>query len=327
MNIAPKPCPFCGETRTRLMTTNTAATKAGDLLDRMADVLRTAKKHIGFGTDPRTPQAKAYWAADEMLAEYDAFRSRATPSAESDQSKAGDLREAVLLARNIFEGYAALHREKGTQEGDAKAAFNTDLAARMNIALSAAPAPKSKSQAKRLSALAGDPASAAEGARRVWCATCGRQNPRGSVECAYCGIRFARMASDPAQSANMPSEAVAQIEWRQGTDIPRIAERSDQAFIVCVQRAHNDKRYVFEPGDDLAWCEKRAAEVLPIVRKAIAGASGQPARGEISEAEVVAACAAFDPIGHKALEGDSRCDYRANMRAALEAAARVRGGG
>jgi hypothetical protein len=28
MNIAPKPCPFCGETRTRLMTTNTEATKA-----------------------------------------------------------------------------------------------------------------------------------------------------------------------------------------------------------------------------------------------------------------------------------------------------------
>jgi hypothetical protein len=34
-----------------------------------------------------------------------------------------------------------------------------------------------------------------------------------------------------------------------------------------------------EPSDDLAWCEKRAAEALPIIRKAIADAGEQPARG------------------------------------------------
>jgi hypothetical protein len=45
------------------------------------------------------------------------------------------LAEACLLARNIFEAYAAIHREKGTAEGNAKARFNEDLAKRMNSAL------------------------------------------------------------------------------------------------------------------------------------------------------------------------------------------------
>ena len=45
------------------------------------------------------------------------------------------LRDAVILARNTFEGYAALHREKGTPDGDAKAALNNELATHMNVAL------------------------------------------------------------------------------------------------------------------------------------------------------------------------------------------------
>jgi hypothetical protein len=32
--------------------------------------------------------------------------------------------EALQLARNIFEAYAAIHREKGKAEGNAKARFN-----------------------------------------------------------------------------------------------------------------------------------------------------------------------------------------------------------
>ncbi len=32
-----------------------------------------------------------------------------------------------------------------------------------------------------------------------------------------------------------------------------------------------------EPGDDLAWCERRAAEPLPIIRAAIAKATGEKA--------------------------------------------------
>lgn len=43
--------------------------------------------------------------------------------------------DAVTLARNTFEGYAALHREKGTPDGDAKARFNAELAARMHAAI------------------------------------------------------------------------------------------------------------------------------------------------------------------------------------------------
>lgn len=45
------------------------------------------------------------------------------------------LRAAVLLARNTFEGYAAIHREKQTPDGYSKATFNSELAARMNCAL------------------------------------------------------------------------------------------------------------------------------------------------------------------------------------------------
>jgi hypothetical protein len=67
MNIAPKPCPFCGETRTRLMTTNTAATKAVDLLDRMAGFLD--------GMYRRPPPI-----VEKLLAEYEEIR--ATPPAE-----------------------------------------------------------------------------------------------------------------------------------------------------------------------------------------------------------------------------------------------------
>ena len=32
-----------------------------------------------------------------------------------------------------------------------------------------------------------------------------------------------------------------------------------------------------EPGDDVAWCERRAAEAIPIVRKALAEHDAQPA--------------------------------------------------
>lgn len=49
--------------------------------------------------------------------------------------RVGPLVESTTLARNTFEGYAALHREKGTEEGDAKAALNQELAMRMNMGL------------------------------------------------------------------------------------------------------------------------------------------------------------------------------------------------
>jgi len=47
--------------------------------------------------------------------------------------------DAVTMARNTFEAYAALHREKHTPDGDAKAALNDDLAKRMNAALAGKP--------------------------------------------------------------------------------------------------------------------------------------------------------------------------------------------
>jgi hypothetical protein len=50
--------------------------------------------------------------------------------------KSYSLVEACTLARNIFEAYAAIHRDKGTPEANAKARFNEDLAKRMNSALS-----------------------------------------------------------------------------------------------------------------------------------------------------------------------------------------------
>lgn len=45
------------------------------------------------------------------------------------------LREAVILARDTFERYAALHREKGTADGNAKALSNLELAKKVNSAL------------------------------------------------------------------------------------------------------------------------------------------------------------------------------------------------
>lgn len=45
------------------------------------------------------------------------------------------LAEACLLARNMFEAYAAIHRDRGTPESLAKARLNEDLAKRMNSAL------------------------------------------------------------------------------------------------------------------------------------------------------------------------------------------------
>lgn len=47
--------------------------------------------------------------------------------------------DAVTMARNTFEAYAAIHREKHTPDGDAKAALNDDLAKRMNAALAGKP--------------------------------------------------------------------------------------------------------------------------------------------------------------------------------------------
>ena len=45
------------------------------------------------------------------------------------------LRDAVVLARKEFRRYAELHRSKGTPEGDAKAAHNDAMKARMDDAL------------------------------------------------------------------------------------------------------------------------------------------------------------------------------------------------
>lgn len=45
------------------------------------------------------------------------------------------LRDAVVIARNEFRRYAELHRAKGTPDGDAKAAHNEALQARMDEAL------------------------------------------------------------------------------------------------------------------------------------------------------------------------------------------------
>lgn len=67
------------------------------------------------------------WLLAEMSAAADALQS---------------LVDAVKLARNTFEGYAALHREKGTEDGYSKAALNQELAARMAAALVAAPKPE-----------------------------------------------------------------------------------------------------------------------------------------------------------------------------------------
>lgn len=49
------------------------------------------------------------------------------------------LDEAIKLARNTFEGYAAIHREKVTPDGDVKAQYNQDLANRMTCALQGRP--------------------------------------------------------------------------------------------------------------------------------------------------------------------------------------------
>jgi NTP pyrophosphatase (non-canonical NTP hydrolase) len=85
MNIAPKPCPFCGETRTRLMTTNTAATKAVDLLDRMAGFLD--------GMYRRPPPI-----VEKLLAEYEEIRATppAEPASPAPQSKSQAKRFAAL---------------------------------------------------------------------------------------------------------------------------------------------------------------------------------------------------------------------------------------
>jgi hypothetical protein len=57
------------------------------------------------------------------------------PDIKLPDKKEYSLTEACTLARNMFEAYAALHREKGTADGNAKARLNEDLAKRMNSAL------------------------------------------------------------------------------------------------------------------------------------------------------------------------------------------------
>lgn len=78
------------------------------------------------------------WRAERCTAHHHACDCREFESAEAigrlDEENER-LRDAVLMARNVFEGYAALHREKGTDDGNAKGALNQDLAARMTAAL------------------------------------------------------------------------------------------------------------------------------------------------------------------------------------------------
>jgi hypothetical protein len=59
-----------------------------------------------------------------------AFRVRADETGEIQH-----LRASVAEARDTFQKYAELHRAKGTPEGNAKAAANAELAARMDAAL------------------------------------------------------------------------------------------------------------------------------------------------------------------------------------------------
>lgn len=52
-----------------------------------------------------------------------------------DRARVATLANAVLAAEVQFDAYAAAHREKGTEEGEAKAATNDYMAKRMRAAL------------------------------------------------------------------------------------------------------------------------------------------------------------------------------------------------
>lgn len=52
-----------------------------------------------------------------------------------EETYVDSLIEALTLARNTFEAYASLHRDKGTVEGKAKATLNQELAIRMDFVL------------------------------------------------------------------------------------------------------------------------------------------------------------------------------------------------
>lgn len=145
------------------------------------------------------------------------------------------MREALLLARNTFEGYAALHREKGTADGAAKAALNIDLATRMNAAL-AHPVAAQDSPA---------PSAALPGTLPVV-----HINEHDEYACVHCGCHFACDhcgANLPSRgeivSAQVSDEMVAvESAWKFGT--PDVKEGDYNFFIVTVERK-GGKRYSF----------------------------------------------------------------------------------
>jgi NTP pyrophosphatase (non-canonical NTP hydrolase) len=206
------------------MTTNTEATKAGDLLDRMANVLRTAKQHIGHGADPRTPQAKAYWAADAMLAEYDAFRRRATSLAEPalPASDAKIIHGKNCDCQNKIACEDAEERElHGTIRGKPIEPADPSILAHNLRSIADAinpdtnpPNPKSRwwntrdavnrlnQIADELDASSVEPASAAEGARTPSLREALKAMNKGRIAKGNLG------SPDPAQSADTPSEAL-----------------------------------------------------------------------------------------------------------------------
>lgn len=67
-------------------------------------------------------------------------RTHYLPDPPAEQPKPA-VREALLLAHETFLRYAKLHRDKGTPDGDEKAAANQALGERMYAALSEQPAP------------------------------------------------------------------------------------------------------------------------------------------------------------------------------------------
>jgi hypothetical protein len=233
------------------MTTNTEATKAGDLLDRMANVLRTAKQHIGHGADPRTPQAKAYWAADAMLAEYDAFRRRATSLAEPalPASDAKIIHGKNCDCQNKIACEDAEERElHGTIRGKPIEPADPSILAHNLRSIADAinpdtnpPNPKSRwwntrdavnrlnQIADELDASSVEPASAAEGAFSPSdCITkCGSGEPCDQSRCPL---------PDPAQSADTPSEAP--VAWQRRCDGGEWLQCSREQYEHTVRRGN-----------------------------------------------------------------------------------------
>jgi hypothetical protein len=318
MNIAPKPCPFCGETRTRLMTTNTECKHEWTPHRIVGGWQHCANcgedRDAEAETNPTTPAPRV--EADALLDRM----ARASKLAHDYFTQTMGYDDRDFMVRSLSSAIAEFDALRAAPETPANAerTLLEDFYRFISGRWKAAPQPASQ-------AVSAEP-----------CAVCDGPNtydPESGV-CARCQD-VVDDEPGPAQSADTPSEAVPPIEankfYKDRFYIPLPGgweiqtKGSGSSFRICDTKS--GWRFPITPQPYLYKTLERMGREIHAAWVALASRP-QPARGEVSEAEVEAALAAYYASFQCGKESGVYYDEqtrKAGMRAALEAAARVRG--